>query len=112
MSTPNLDCDLLGYWRFEEPVYFGRKHGVVDSSLTGHPATPVNAVHKTTTGKLGNALTFNGTSEYLTADHQALETLPNGSVAIWLNTTVNIHPDTYQALMQSGSDITNTTGYR
>ena len=99
VSTPNLACDLLGYWRFEEPVYFGRKHGVMDYSLAGHNATPINGVQHTTAGKLGRALAFNGTDEYITADDQALEALQSGSIATWVKTTNS----TSQVLMQRGS---------
>ena len=101
VSTPDLACGLLGYWRFEEPVYFGRKHGVMDYSLTGHNATPINGVQYTTTGKLGRALAFNGTDEYITADDQALEALQSGSIATWVKTTNS----TSQVLMQRGSGI-------
>ena len=99
VSTPNLACGLLGYWRFEEPVYFGRKHGVMDYSLAGHNATPINGVQHTTTGKLGRALAFNGTDEYITTDDQALEALQSGSIATWVKTTNS----TSQVLMQRGS---------
>ena len=99
VSTPDLACGLVGYWRFEEPVYFGRKHGVMDYSLTGHNATPINGVQYTTTGKLGRALAFNGTNEYITANDQALEALQSGGIATWFKTTNS----TFQVLMQRGS---------
>jgi len=81
--TRTADADLIGWWRFDE----GAGTTATDSSGKGNDAGFAGSPVWVEDGKLGKALKFNGSSDYLAApDSESLDI--NGdqlSIAAWIN---------------------------
>src|SRR5437867_3555768 len=80
----------IGYWKFDEAT----GSSAIDSATKGHTGTIVGALR--VTGKIGGALSFNGSGDYVFAsDAQSGGTNGAGldigtrdwTVAAWINTT-------------------------
>ncbi len=77
-----LSNGLVGYWKMDESSW----GTVVDSSGNGNNGTASGAT--VTTGKFGNAGSFDGTDDYVDAGSAtALDNLPNNNMTIsgWMN---------------------------
>jgi hypothetical protein len=72
---------LVGWWKFDEGT--GTRAG--DSSGRGNTGTLVGSP-TWTTGKLGKALSFNGSSQYININTQTYS-LGGGTVALWFKKT-------------------------
>jgi Concanavalin A-like lectin/glucanases superfamily len=76
-----LDSALLGHWKFDE----GTGATAADSSGHGHTGTLVGGP-VWTTGEIGGALAFNGSSSYVTVPSTAgLNAYPL-TIAVWMKT--------------------------
>ncbi len=71
---------LVGYWKFDETS----GTNAADSSGSGNAGTTHNAPTWTTSGHSNGTLTFNGTSQYVTAANAASLNLNNFSIAFWI----------------------------
>ncbi len=82
LSLPPNNLGLVGYWSFNE----GSGSIAHDFSGNGNTGTLVNSP-TWTTGKLGQALSFNGTSQYVNSGNAAGLQIANGTVVAWVKTT-------------------------
>lgn len=73
---------LVGYWTFDA----GAGTTAADSSGNGYNATLVNGV-SWVTGKLGDAVSANGTNQYVTIPAVSLSSTNAVTVAMWVNRT-------------------------
>lgn len=74
---------LVGYWKFDE----GSGATVADSSGNGNTGTLVNSP-SWTTGKVGGALQFNGSTNYVNAGNASNLDVAGGdfTAGVWINT--------------------------
>lgn len=86
LSKPPNNLGLVGYWKFDEGTgtqagdFSGfRNHG----TLTNGPTW--------TTGKLGQALTFDGTNDYVLIPHNAAQNSASGdlTISLWMKPSVD-----------------------
>ena len=77
-------ADLIGWWTFNE----GAGTTVADSSGNGHNGA-INGNPVWAAGKLGGALQFDGTGDYVMCDVLTLDTAVTGGMTVcgWLNKT-------------------------
>jgi hypothetical protein len=73
---------LVGWWNFDE----GSGMVANDSTGNGNTGTLVNSPTWTTSGKINDALTFNGTTSYVDSSNFA-DNLSNFTVAAWFKTS-------------------------
>lgn len=79
VSQPPPGTDLLGYWKFDE----GRGTIAADSSAYGHHGTIFGATW--VPGKIGQALAFDGTNDYVQIPRDAsLDNLQGLTMAAWI----------------------------
>lgn len=75
-------CAPIGYWNFEE----GSGTSAYDKSGNGNTGTltgnPLRAP-----GKIGNALTFNGSSNYVSGTGTSLDGASAGTISFWMKTS-------------------------
>ncbi len=66
-NTVSLSSGLVGYWTFDGPSLNWRTNTAADSSGNGNTGTLVNmsTTSSPTAGKIGQALKFNGSSQYV-----------------------------------------------
>ena len=81
-SVSALPSGLVGYWKFSE----GSGTTAADSSGNGYTATLVNGV-TWTTGKVGGAITANGTNQYVSIPAINFSATAAVSIAMWVNRT-------------------------
>ena len=82
---------LVGYWKFDETS--GATS--TDSSGNGNNGTLVNGP-SWVSGKVGGALSFNGTTQYVSvADNTSLNLTNAITISFWLYQTSNYAPDGY-----------------
>ncbi|MGY4884089.1 MAG: LamG-like jellyroll fold domain-containing protein, partial [Nanobdellota archaeon] len=85
-SWIDLDRSLLGYWAMD---YYNAT-GIFDNSTYKNNATFFGGINYTnlTSGKRGQALSFNGTTQYLKVPNSGNLDFPiSGTVNIWVNLT-------------------------
>ncbi len=81
-GSGGLPSGLVGYWKFSE----GSGTTAADSSGNGYTATLVNGI-TWTTGKVGGAISANGTNQYASVPTINLSGTSAVSVAMWFNHT-------------------------
>lgn len=74
---------LVGYWRFDE----GSGNVTIDSSGNGNSGTIYGATW--VTGKIGYALNFDGTDDYVSIPSFILPSVTSLTVAAWINSSLN-----------------------
>ncbi|MBU4348652.1 prepilin-type N-terminal cleavage/methylation domain-containing protein [Patescibacteria group bacterium] len=85
----NITYGLVGHWGFDE----GGNSWAYDNSGTGNLGTLINAPTRTasTSCKVGDCLTFNGTDNYV--DVNSLDNYPNGkgylTLSVWVKFTTS-----------------------
>ncbi len=80
LYAPPNDLGLVGYWSFDSGDVSGTT--VLDQSGNGNNGTTVNSP-KQVPGKLAQALSFNGTSQYVSVPYSASLAPPVVSVSAW-----------------------------
>src|SRR3989344_1283684 len=80
---------LIAYWNFDEVS----GNSAADSSGNGKTATLVNGPTFTSSGKIGNAISFDGTNDYATVSVQTPSTY---TISMWIYPTKN---SGYQSLV-------------
>ena len=107
-----LTDNLKGYWRFESPSWFaanevcswiGADNEVTDSSFSGSDGTANNFGQSTVSGKVGHAASFDGLTRFITVNSINQSSWANGTISLWMKTSVTSDPDVYQYLFQRGT---------
>lgn len=80
LNAPPNDLGLVGYWSFDSGDVSGTT--VLDQSGDGNNGTTANDP-KQVPGKLAQALSFNGTSQYVSVPYSASLAPPVVSVSAW-----------------------------
>ncbi|MGH9678428.1 MAG: LamG-like jellyroll fold domain-containing protein, partial [Candidatus Acidiferrales bacterium] len=99
---PGTLPSLVGYWTFSE----GSGTTTADSSGNGHIATLSNGI-SWTTGKVGGAISANGTNQYGTISSINLTSTSAVSVAAWVNRTYTSAAGTVLFEFSSNFNATN-----
>mgnify|MGYP001614981137 FL=1 len=98
-KTPSnfLTNGLVGYWSFDGSKINWASNTVTDSSGNGNTGTMINMSTTTSPaqGKIGQALSFDGSDDYVTVGTTNLPTTNDGTISAW----VKIAPS------PSGTDI-------
>lgn len=99
-----LNSGLVGYWKMDENSWNGTTWEVKDSSGYANNGTAGSGATTTTSGKLSNAGSFNGTGNYVSVEGASSINFGNTSYSFsgWFNTSKN-----YTA---PGDIITNYNG--
>ncbi len=100
-----LPSGLVGYWKFSE----GSGTTAADSSGNGYTATLVNGI-TWTTGKVGGAITANGTNQYVSIPAINFSATPSVTVAAWVNRTYS-KSGTHTLFENSTNYNLTTTGF-
>jgi hypothetical protein len=96
-GTGRLDSGLAGYWKLDENT--GTSAG--DASVNGNSGTLTNGP-TWTTGRIGSAVTFDGTDDYISVPQSAaINDLPKLSVSAWIRT--NGEPGSWR-IVQKNND--------
>jgi len=88
-ATDNQDAvsvwsDYIAVWHLNEST--GGAGAIKDATGNGHNGTDQNAPTFGVTGKVGSAITFNGTDEYITvSDATGLNGMANLTISGWVN---------------------------
>ncbi len=89
LNAPPNDLGLVGYWSFDSGDVSGTT--VLDQSGSGNNGTTVNSP-KQVPGKLGQALSFNGTSQYVSLpNNTGYDANSIGTITAWIRPTENVH---------------------
>ena len=80
-GSGDINTGLIGYWKLDE----GSGTLAADSTGTGNTGTLQNSPTWTTSGKINDALTFNGTNQYVTATDAPFQISGSWTVATWVN---------------------------
>lgn len=85
-SGTGLNAGLLGYWTFDGPTINWNTGTVADVSGNGHngQAVGMSTTTSPTTGKIGQALSFNGTNEILVPSASAFDPTKL-TVSMWVS---------------------------
>ena len=84
LSMPSNNLGLVGWWTFDGPTIGGTS--VTDVSGQGNNGTMVNGATPVP-GVEGQALSFNGTSQYVSLGNAATLQLTNGTLSAWIKTS-------------------------
>ena len=91
--SSGLTCGLVGYWTFDGKDINGTAATTTDRSGNGNTGTLVNmsATTSPVVGKIGQALRFNGTSQYVNGGTGAsLNLTGNQSYSVWIKPTASL----------------------
>jgi len=88
LSRPPNNLGLVGYWNFNE----GTSTVATDFSGNGYNATLVNAP-TWVAGKMGSALNFNGTTQYVQLPNIASRFVNEATFSIWMKRESNSVPN-------------------
>ena len=103
INPPNLQGGLVSHWTFDGPTISGTT--VKDVSGSGNNGTMVNSPTPVA-GVLGQALSFNGTSQYVTTMQP--EGFPGAvSLTAWFKTTTSYTGTSWATLVGSASGAAN-----
>lgn len=110
LSAPTgTDTSLKGYWSFNGQDVSGTT--AFDRSGAGNTGTLTNGTAKGI-GKLGQALSFDGTDDYVTApDANSLDITGNLTIALWMKKTGNTTTNSWADLVTKSSNGANDTNY-
>jgi len=85
-SPVSYNTGIVGWWKFDDGSSGTTPTTAADSSGNGNTGTLVNAPTWTTSGKINDALFFNGTSQDVSIpDSASLEPGNNYTIAAWVN---------------------------
>jgi hypothetical protein len=95
-TSGNINSNLIGYWKFDETS----GASAADSSGNGNTGTTYNSP-TWGAGKINNALTFNGTNQYVDAGTSSIFNLANSpfTVAAWVKLNAFDDSGTYSVRM-------------
>lgn len=100
--TVSTISGLIGYWTFDE----GSGTTAADSSGSGYNATLVNGM-SWVAGKLGQAISANGTNQYVSFPAIDLSTTSAATVAMWVNRTYSTAGG--HVLLEDTTNFNNST---
>ena len=101
----NTIAELVGYWRFDE----GAGTVAADSSGSGNNGT-LNGVPQWVAGKLGGALDFDGSADYVEVPHAASLSITDAiTIAAWTNMRANASGE--MAIVSKGGWAANDLPY-
>jgi hypothetical protein len=105
-QASRISNGLVGYWSFNGYDLSGTT--AYDRSAQGNNATLTNGPVPTI-GKLGQALQFNGTNNYVAiSDANSLDLTSNGTISLWAMRKGNNLPGTFTtSLIDKGNSDTN-----
>ncbi|MCF7865652.1 MAG: LamG domain-containing protein [Candidatus Pacebacteria bacterium] len=106
-TSSSLDTGLVGLWSFDGKDMNGTTTAY-DRSGSGNNGTLTNGPTPAI-GKMGQALSFDGTNDYVSADTTPLDSLTTMTASFWINSqdlTTN-----YLRIMQKGDSSGATKGF-
>jgi hypothetical protein len=106
----SLTTGLVGHWTFDGPDMLSNVADVSGQGNTGYLSGQTSTT--TVTGKLGQALEFDGVDDYVDAGNDASLEMGTGDMAV--SAWVKIKPtqsDTYSGIINKGAVNSTTEGY-
>lgn len=88
-AVSDVTSGIFGWWKLDDGGSGTTPTTAADSSGSGYTGTLTNGPTWTSSGKINNALTFNGTSQYVTLPSAVLPSNNNFTVSLWFKTTSN-----------------------
>ena len=87
LSAPPNNLGLVGYWTMDGKTTNWSTNQELDSSGNGNTGTLVNMSQTTSPvlGKIGQALNFNGTNQYVDVSNQSHFALSTYTISAWVN---------------------------
>lgn len=79
-TPPSTNQNLIGHWKLDD----SNSTVAIDSSVNSNNATLVNGPIWTV-GKIGGALDFDGTNDFLEVPHSINYLIENGTLSFWFN---------------------------
>ncbi|MGH9678758.1 MAG: galactose oxidase-like domain-containing protein, partial [Candidatus Acidiferrales bacterium] len=106
LTVPSASSGLVGHWAFDE----GTGSAAADSSGSGYNASLFNGV-SWVTGKLGDAVSANGSNQYASTPTINLSATGAATVAMWVNRTYTNGADVLFEFSNDYNSNNNTFGF-
>jgi hypothetical protein len=108
-----LGAGLIGYWTMDGPSINWATGKMTDASGQGNTGQLVSMSTTTSpvTGKIGQALNFNGSTSYISLDSSAnnIEGRNAGTFSAWFKTSAPAHGTSEDQILFTLNDTTNST---
>ena len=108
-QTDSLLKGLVGHWTFDGPDISGTR--AKDRSGNNNHGTLTNSPTKTT-GKIGQALDFDGSNDYVSLSNGSALQITNGSISVWAYQTQEDNAIEYTIFNYPRTANNTTTAYR
>jgi hypothetical protein len=102
-ESGDINTGLAGWWKFDDGSSGTTPTTAADSSGNGNTGTTQHSPVWTSSGKIGNALTFNGTSNYVSVPSATSLNLSQFTIASWVTLASSTGANNYVMEKDKGS---------